>query len=206
MSWSKAARAGARRYRQARRRASAKPSSSATATPTAISARASRRGRQHQRRDRDGPEESRAVAARAGHGNHRASTARRTRAGWAPTRCLACRWPRSRPTPSARASSLYAHVAHLAGNTAGYLLPVPMLNILNGGAHADSQRRLSGVHGDAGRRRLLQRRACGSASRSSTRCAESSRSAAFRPASATKAGSRRASDRIARRSKWCSKP
>ena len=34
--------------------------------------------------------------------------------------------------------SLYAHVAHLAGNTGGYLLPVPMLNILNGGAHADS--------------------------------------------------------------------
>jgi enolase len=33
---------------------------------------------------------------------------------------------------------LYAHVAHLAGNTGGYLLPVPMLNILNGGAHADS--------------------------------------------------------------------
>jgi enolase len=34
--------------------------------------------------------------------------------------------------------SLYAHVAQLAGNTSGYLLPVPMLNILNGGAHADS--------------------------------------------------------------------
>jgi enolase len=34
--------------------------------------------------------------------------------------------------------SLYAHISHLAANTAGYLLPVPMLNILNGGAHADS--------------------------------------------------------------------
>ena len=33
---------------------------------------------------------------------------------------------------------LYAHVAHLAGNPAGYTLPVPMMNILNGGAHADS--------------------------------------------------------------------
>jgi enolase len=33
---------------------------------------------------------------------------------------------------------LYAHIADLAGNTSGYLLPVPMLNILNGGAHADS--------------------------------------------------------------------
>jgi enolase len=36
------------------------------------------------------------------------------------------------------AAGLYAHVAALAGNTGGYLLPVPMLNILNGGAHADS--------------------------------------------------------------------
>jgi enolase len=33
---------------------------------------------------------------------------------------------------------LYAHVAQLASNTSGYLLPVPMMNILNGGAHADS--------------------------------------------------------------------
>jgi enolase len=33
---------------------------------------------------------------------------------------------------------LYAHVGDLAGNASGYLLPVPMMNILNGGAHADS--------------------------------------------------------------------
>jgi enolase len=33
---------------------------------------------------------------------------------------------------------LYAHIADLAGNKSGYVLPVPMLNILNGGAHADS--------------------------------------------------------------------
>ena len=33
---------------------------------------------------------------------------------------------------------LYAHIATLAGNTGGYTLPVPMMNILNGGAHADS--------------------------------------------------------------------
>jgi enolase len=33
---------------------------------------------------------------------------------------------------------LYAHVATLANNTRGYSLPVPMMNILNGGAHADS--------------------------------------------------------------------
>jgi enolase len=33
---------------------------------------------------------------------------------------------------------LYAHIGELAGNTSGYTLPVPMMNILNGGAHADS--------------------------------------------------------------------
>jgi enolase len=33
---------------------------------------------------------------------------------------------------------LYAHVAHVAGTTGAYTLPVPMMNILNGGAHADS--------------------------------------------------------------------
>ena len=33
---------------------------------------------------------------------------------------------------------LYVHIAELAGNTRGYTLPVPMMNILNGGAHADS--------------------------------------------------------------------
>jgi enolase len=35
-------------------------------------------------------------------------------------------------------STLHAHVAQLAHATSGALLPVPMLNILNGGAHADS--------------------------------------------------------------------
>jgi enolase len=39
---------------------------------------------------------------------------------------------------SASRRALYAHIAHLAGKTGGYTLPVPMLNILNGGAHADS--------------------------------------------------------------------
>jgi enolase len=33
---------------------------------------------------------------------------------------------------------LYEHIAELSGNTSGYVLPVPMMNILNGGAHADS--------------------------------------------------------------------
>ena len=33
---------------------------------------------------------------------------------------------------------LYRHIARLAGTEHAYLLPVPMMNILNGGAHADS--------------------------------------------------------------------
>ena len=33
---------------------------------------------------------------------------------------------------------LYAHIAHAAAITSGLLLPAPMMNILNGGAHADS--------------------------------------------------------------------
>ncbi len=33
---------------------------------------------------------------------------------------------------------LYAHIAALSGATGGYTLPVPVMNILNGGAHADT--------------------------------------------------------------------
>jgi enolase len=41
---------------------------------------------------------------------------------------------------AAAGQPLYAHLAQLSGRVPadGYLLPVPMLNILNGGAHADS--------------------------------------------------------------------
>jgi enolase 1/2/3 len=40
---------------------------------------------------------------------------------------------------AAAGKPLYAHIAQLAGrNAGGYTLPVPMMNILNGGAHADS--------------------------------------------------------------------
>ncbi|MGE3277578.1 MAG: phosphopyruvate hydratase [Vicinamibacterales bacterium] len=39
---------------------------------------------------------------------------------------------------AAASQPLYAHVAAVAGRPAEYMLPVPMMNILNGGAHADS--------------------------------------------------------------------
>ena len=47
----------------------------------------------------------------------------------------------ARAAAAAAGMPLYAHFAALAGRTTGdvpYVLPVPMMNILNGGAHADS--------------------------------------------------------------------
>ena len=44
----------------------------------------------------------------------------------------------ARANAAALGIPLYAHVAKLYGSSAGTVLPVPMMNILNGGAHADS--------------------------------------------------------------------
>jgi enolase len=44
----------------------------------------------------------------------------------------------ARATANAAGVPLYAHLATLYGSAGGRLLPVPMMNILNGGAHADS--------------------------------------------------------------------
>jgi enolase len=44
----------------------------------------------------------------------------------------------ARANAAAARIPLYKHVAALYGGTGGTLLPVPMMNILNGGAHADS--------------------------------------------------------------------
>jgi enolase len=44
----------------------------------------------------------------------------------------------ARANAAAEGVPLYKHAARLYGSTAGTLLPVPMMNILNGGAHADS--------------------------------------------------------------------
>jgi enolase len=46
----------------------------------------------------------------------------------------------ARAAAAALGRPLYQHLAELSGRTdgTGYLLPVPMMNILNGGAHADS--------------------------------------------------------------------
>ena len=44
----------------------------------------------------------------------------------------------ARATAHAAGVPLYTHLAMLDGSSGGRLLPVPMMNILNGGAHADS--------------------------------------------------------------------
>jgi enolase len=44
----------------------------------------------------------------------------------------------ARANAAAAGETLYAHAARLYGSSAGTVLPVPMMNILNGGAHADS--------------------------------------------------------------------
>ena len=64
----------------------------------------------------------------------RSSTARPTRGAWAPTPSSACRWrwPRRRPRPARL--PLYRYL----GGANAHLLPVPMMNIINGGAHADN--------------------------------------------------------------------
>ena len=67
------------------------------------------------------------------------STAPRTSRGWAPTRSSASRWRGARRRAEAEVP-LYLYVAELSGAVArpGDVLPVPMMNVINGGAHADN--------------------------------------------------------------------
>jgi enolase len=107
----------------------------ATATrPLHGQGRAGGRGRR-QRRTSEMPRRLRRDRA----GGHRRRDVRdrrhaRTRAGWAPTRSSACRSPWPRPPPITRRQPLYRYV----GGTAAHVLPVPMMNIVNGGEHADN--------------------------------------------------------------------
>ncbi len=64
----------------------------------------------------------------------RARRHRTTRATWARTRSWARRSRRPRPAPTRRGSPLYRYV----GGAGAHLLPVPMMNVMNGGVHADN--------------------------------------------------------------------
>ena len=81
---------------------------------------------------------------------------------------------------------LYRYV----GGTDAHVLPVPMMNVINGGAHADNNDRPPGVHGRAGGRRLV-RRGAADGRRDVPRAEEAAaRAAASSPRSATRAASR----------------
>ena len=81
---------------------------------------------------------------------------------------------------------------YLGGERAASL-PVPMMNVLNGGAHADNKRRLPGVHDRSLRRAASSTSACGWAPRSSTRS---------KPRCTTAASARRSATRVASRPTW----
>ena len=55
-----------------------------------------------------------------------------------------------------RRAARQAALRATSAGAAARVLPVPMLNILNGGAHADNTVDLQGVHGDAGRRAAVR--------------------------------------------------
>jgi enolase len=44
----------------------------------------------------------------------------------------------ARAAATAKGQSLYAHIAELDGGNSSYTMPVPMMNIINGGEHADN--------------------------------------------------------------------
>jgi enolase len=66
----------------------------------------------------------------------------------------------------ARGLPLYSYVG---GGPSARVLPVPMMNIINGGEHADNRHRHPGIHDHAGRRADACRRRCAGAPRCSTR-------------------------------------
>jgi L-alanine-DL-glutamate epimerase-like enolase superfamily enzyme len=82
---------------------------------------------------------------------------------------------------------LYRYV----GGPNAHVLPVPMMNILNGGSARRLQRGHPGVHDRPDRCRELRARRCGWAPRSTTRSRRCSRTRAWPPAWATRAASRR---------------
>ena len=153
----KAAPSAGRRSPPGRRPVATRRWSAATATARATAARGSRRRGRGRGRDLRCP--ARGYDGRRAGGDRphhdRAGRHRRTRAAWAPTPFSASPWrsPRRRPRrPACRSTAMSA--APMPER-----LPVPMMNIINGGAHADNAHRLPGVHDHAGGGRVLRREA-----------------------------------------------
>ena len=101
------------------------------------------------------------------------------KAGSGPTPSSACRSPvQAAADPSTCRSTL-------RGRHLGWTLPVPMMNIINGSMHADSDRFQEFMILPVGASTLPRR--CAVARKSSTRCAAARRRQATTPMSATKA-------------------
>ena len=135
----RAARSAARRCRRARRPASARRSSCATATRRGTSARASRKAVANingeiaqARRRRASSTSARSTGDDRSRRHADQEPARRQRD---PRRVDGGRARRGR---GSEASRCIAHIGALVGSGERLSLPVPMMNILNGGAHADS--------------------------------------------------------------------
>ena len=132
--------------------------------------RKGRAGRRREREHRDrrgGRRASTRSTSRASTACWSSSTGRRTRVGSAPMRCSASRWPPPTPQPRPRASRcIGTWVA-----TSAHVLPVPLVNILNGGKHAGRLDRFPGVHDRAARARRPSPRRCAGRPRRSTRSA-----------------------------------
>ena len=91
----------------------------------------------------------------------------------------------------AAAESSGLELFRYVGGPNAHVLPVPMMNIINGGAHADSVGGCAGVHGGSDRRRSRSRRRCGGARRCITRSRVCSRVTGWPPGSVMRAGSPR---------------
>ena len=83
----------------------------------------------------------------------------------APTRSWACRWRRPRRPRPRPGLPLYRHL----GGDGAHVLPVPMMNVLNGGAHADNRLDFQEFMVVPRRARHVSPRDCAGASRCSTR-------------------------------------
>ncbi len=83
----------------------------------------------------------------------------------APTRSSRCRARSPRRRPRNPSLPLYRYL----GGAGEMQLPVPQMNVINGGAHANNKHRHAGVHARAGRRADASARRCATAPRCSTR-------------------------------------
>ena len=89
----------------------------------------------HQRRNRRGAARQGCRPTGGARPHHdRRWTAPTTRDAWAPMPFWPSRWPRRAPPRRRNAPPLFRYLGGVAAST----LPVPMMNIINGGAHADN--------------------------------------------------------------------